>query len=439
MNGGPRHKHAIVLSGGGAYGAYEVGVMKALFSGDSPATERTPLNASIFSGTSVGSYNAAVMVSRPGEHSADTAEYLESCWLNEIAESPVHCGNGVYRFRANARNFVDGECITNHPLDPFIDLANDTSFFAQDWFNRALAFASSNEPFGRRSIDLVDLSTVISTDPFEEMLRRTVDFGGIRRSDKKVMLATTNMDEGEPRLFENHEMTDEIGYKVIMASSAVPGFFPPVEIGGNIYLDGGITMNTPLRPAVRAGAETLHVIYMDPDVRTIPPERFQSTLNVLDRVIIVTFASTINRDIELASSINRGLNLLAAGQRHENLFFDGEQGRRRRQAKVEEQVESFNQVADQIAERLSKGTRYKKITIHRYHPRQDLGGVLGLLNFARDKAIELIDRGYRDTVEHDCGESGCTLPEGVKRPDLKLMWPTADWEDDADDWEGNDD
>lgn len=428
-----RFKHALVLSGGGAYGAYEVGVMKALFRGDSPATEGTPLDADIFSGTSVGSYNASVMCSRPGEHSADTTDYLEHCWLDEIAESPVHCGNGVYRFRANARNFVDPGCLASHPFDPFIDLANDTTFFARDWFNRAMAFASSTEPVGRRSIDLVDLSTLISTDPFAEMLRRTVDFKGIRQSDKQLIIATTNMDAGEPRLFENAEMSDRDGHKIIMASSAVPGFFPPVEIGGGIYLDGGITMNTPLRPAVRAGADIMHVIYMDPDVRTIPVERFQSTLNVLDRVIIVTFAATINRDIELAASINRGLNLMERARRRDGLLEDLGGERRRRAARVEEQVDSFIRVADQLADRLSRGSRYKKITIHRYHPRRDLGGVLGLLNFARDKAIDLINIGYRDAVAHDCEQSGCTLPEGLRRPDLKLMWPTADEGADDDD------
>jgi len=58
----PQHKSALVLSGGGAYGAFAVGIMKVLFAGRSPATEYQPLDANIFAGTSVGAFNAAVMV-----------------------------------------------------------------------------------------------------------------------------------------------------------------------------------------------------------------------------------------------------------------------------------------------------------------------------------------------------------------------------------------
>ena len=57
-------KHAVILSGGGADGAYEVGVMKALFSGQSPATAFRPLVPDILTGTSIGSYNAAFLVSQ---------------------------------------------------------------------------------------------------------------------------------------------------------------------------------------------------------------------------------------------------------------------------------------------------------------------------------------------------------------------------------------
>ena len=50
---------ALVLSGGGAYGAFEVGIMKALFAGRSPATRYRPLEAKIFTGTSVGAFHVA--------------------------------------------------------------------------------------------------------------------------------------------------------------------------------------------------------------------------------------------------------------------------------------------------------------------------------------------------------------------------------------------
>ena len=75
MNGNGE-KHAIVLSGGGAYGAFEIGVMKVLFSGRSPSTRYTPVQADILTGTSVGAFNAAMIVGggmpdRPGSYRPD--------------------------------------------------------------------------------------------------------------------------------------------------------------------------------------------------------------------------------------------------------------------------------------------------------------------------------------------------------------------------------
>jgi len=59
-------KSALVLSGGGAYGAYEVGVIKALFEGRSPSTTGTALDPDIFAGASVGGFNAAVLAMNDG-------------------------------------------------------------------------------------------------------------------------------------------------------------------------------------------------------------------------------------------------------------------------------------------------------------------------------------------------------------------------------------
>jgi predicted acylesterase/phospholipase RssA len=59
-------KAGLVLSGGGAFGAYEVGAIKALYSGHSRATAGAPLDPDIFVGTSVGNFNAAVLAMNKG-------------------------------------------------------------------------------------------------------------------------------------------------------------------------------------------------------------------------------------------------------------------------------------------------------------------------------------------------------------------------------------
>ena len=66
VGGSSVEKTAMVLSGGGAYAAYGVGVMRALFAGESPATGHTPLDPGIYAGASAGAFNAAYMVSQQG-------------------------------------------------------------------------------------------------------------------------------------------------------------------------------------------------------------------------------------------------------------------------------------------------------------------------------------------------------------------------------------
>ena len=60
------NRTAFVLSGGGATGAYEVGIMKALMNGESPVTGHKPPEVGSFVGTSVGAYNASFMAAQEG-------------------------------------------------------------------------------------------------------------------------------------------------------------------------------------------------------------------------------------------------------------------------------------------------------------------------------------------------------------------------------------
>jgi hypothetical protein len=50
------------------------------------------------------------------------------------------------------------------------------------------------------------------------------------------------------------------------------------------------------------------------------------------------------------------------------------------------------------------------LTVHRYHPRDDLGGALGLLNFDRDRIRYLIERGFNDATDYDSEAYEIILP-----------------------------
>ena len=391
MSSSDANTEAIVLSGGGSYGAYEVGILKALLTGASPATGFQPLDADMFVGTSAGAINAAVLVSHLSAGPSAAVQYLEHLWSNVIAEQPGGCGNGVYRVRTPLE-FLDPNCLIMNPLRALLDIASDTNFFARDWFDRAVRFAGSRESLVRRTLQLVDLSTLVSTDPLNLRLAEAVPLEGIRQSDKILRVVTTNFTTGELQVFTNEDIVERVGYKAILASAAIPGFFPPVDINGQFYVDGGTLMNTPINTAI-AGASTLHVVYMDPDVQNIPVERLRDTIDALDRTIVVALAYAINQQIEVARDINRTLELLAQAD-DSGPISDAE-------------LRSFFHVASRIKRRIQTSSPYRKLTIHRYHPHEDLGGVLGLMNLGYDRIRGLIDRGFNDAAKHDCGASGC--------------------------------
>jgi len=399
-------KTAVVLSGGGANGAYEVGVLKALCAGKSKVTQFQPLDPDIFSGTSIGSFNAALLVSRSQAEDHCPLEQLEKIWLDVIPKDGSTDHNHVFRFRADPFEFLGSELMSQNPLVPMGAFANDAAFLAQDWLNRGLQFLKSREPVERRTLELMDISTLISNEPETRLLAATIDAANLLRSPKVLKMAATNWDSGELTVFTNHSGTDPgevlmpeaLVPQAILASTAIPGVFPSVEIDGAHYVDGGVVMNTPLTPAVRAGAETLHLIYLDPNVANIPLGALQSTLDVMSRLLTIQFASKMNSDIAAARRINQGLTALEKFRQHEPPGSESP---------------DMTGVLGFLDGLLSgQSGPFKNLTIHRYHPRDDVSGVLGLLDFNRNRIARLMDRGYKDAVEHDCRASQCVMPDG---------------------------
>lgn len=401
VSGENDEKMAVVLSGGGAYGAYEVGVLKALLGGEMKGAGYRPLDPQIFTGTSVGSFNASLMVSQAGVPGVAASAHLEEVWLNEVAEGVEGCGNGVYRFRANPLRYLDYECIAN-PLEPVVELDRDAVFLTRSFLTRGLNFLATRGSFVNRALQFVDASAFISVEPFREMLRRTIRSETLRNSEKILRVVATNWVTGEVKTFENEDIAnEEFGPLMIMASAAIPGIFPPVRIGDDYYVDGGAVMNTPLNCAIQAGATTLFVIYLDPDVNNIPLQRLMNTIDTMDRVYTIMLATKINEDIETAAWINAGLSVLErVDQSNTAANLSGAE------------ITAFVRVAAQIAERIKISRKYKKLTIHRFHPHDDLGGPLGMLDFSRQAVSRLISRGFEDAVYHDCYESKCVFPEG---------------------------
>jgi predicted acylesterase/phospholipase RssA len=150
----------------------------------------------------------------------------------------------------------------------------------------------------------------------------------------------------------------------VLASAAIPGIFPAVQIKGVPYMDGGILMNTPLKAAIDLGADVIHVIALDRDIQNVPPASQPNTLDTIERLLNITNSSRIETDLKLAAAVNRGL---------------------------------------------TNDSDHRKIKIHVYRPEVDMGGVFGMLNFSGNRMRQMINDGVEEAVNHDCSSNGCVV------------------------------
>src|SRR5262249_42089129 len=140
-------QHAIILSGNGAYAAYEIGIMKALIHGMCPATHHRPIQPEIYTGTSVGALIAAMIVAGADESDAAALDNLERLWFTHVAESSIRGTNGIFRLRANPFDYCRPGFYLPNPLTPLLDLGRDTLYFSQEFIKRTAVFLTSLQTF----------------------------------------------------------------------------------------------------------------------------------------------------------------------------------------------------------------------------------------------------------------------------------------------------
>jgi NTE family protein len=95
-----------------------------------------------------------------------------------------------------------------------------------------------------------------------------------------LRIIATDFEDGSPVVLDSGSVLD-----AVMASTGVPGIFPPQRIGDHLYLDGALSEPVPLKPAVDAGADTLYVLAVShaspaPDARS-PGAILRHSLTIL--------------------------------------------------------------------------------------------------------------------------------------------------------------
>jgi NTE family protein len=204
--------HVLVLQGGGALGSYQAGVYEGLCADGRPPDW--------VAGISIGAINAALIAGNPPER---RAERLKAFWdkvSSGLQGVPVLPGD-------RARAWF------NETSAALIAAFGAPGFFSPRW--PPAAFYPPGAP---EALSLYDASELKRT------LQELVDFDRINAGETRLSVGAVNVRTGNFAYFDNRR--DRIKPEHIMASGALPPGFPPVEIDGEHYWDGGLVSNTPL-------------------------------------------------------------------------------------------------------------------------------------------------------------------------------------------------
>ncbi|TNF60021.1 MAG: hypothetical protein EP303_07600 [Deltaproteobacteria bacterium] len=212
----------LILSGGGARGAYEVGVLEYIFSEFADARGNTP-KVDLISGTSVGAVNGAFVASAIGDIPS-AVKQLVSIWTD--LELPQVLGFGLRQAAGLYRVLLGGSGQARGVFDP------------------------------------APLSALVGRNVRWRRLRQNLRTGTLRA----LTVSTTHVGTGQPVIFVDaapgvgipkslglHALVRRarIGQHHVLASAAIPLIFPAVEIGDEIHCDGGLRLNTPMGPSIQ--------------------------------------------------------------------------------------------------------------------------------------------------------------------------------------------
>ena len=358
---------AAVLTGGGARGAYQIGVLRAL------ARQFPELRIPVLVGVSAGAVNATYLANHSGTMS-QAVDDLASLWTSLSPEQ-------VFR--------VDGSELVSNSLH---------------WIAR---LSTGGRLEARSTRGLVD------TAPLQEVLERTLGaradepLAGIadniaRGTLRALALGTTNYATGQTIVWvqgsdietwerpKRRSVQEPITIAHLMASAALPLFFPAIQIGSYWYGDGGLRMTAPLSPALHLGASKILAVSTRyqrtqaeadrPDVIGYPPPA--QILGVMYNAI---FLDLIDQDVLRLERMNRLLAKLEPDERD---------GMRLVDIMVMRPSQDLGRLAREYEPRLP--TMFRWLTRGLGTRRTSSPDLLSLLMFQGDYLARLIDLGEAD-------------------------------------------
>ena len=208
----PEEKIVLVLQGGGALGAYQAGAYETLCeAGEIPTW---------VAGTSIGAVNGAIVAGNPPERRVQRLREFWERVSSRLLAWPLSNDDNSRR-------------IFNETSAVLVAAGGALGFFEPRIPPAVLMPQGTPE-----AISLYD------TEPLRATLEELVDFDLLNSGAVRLSVGAVQVLSGNMKYFDTEKM--RIGPEHIMASGALPPGFPPIEIDGQPYWDGGLVSNTPL-------------------------------------------------------------------------------------------------------------------------------------------------------------------------------------------------
>lgn len=288
-------KRALILSGGGARAAYQVGVLQALAE-ILPAEQANPFP--IICGTSAGAINALALAAHPGN-------FKES----------VHSLANMWRSLSVGDVYLHG----------WLDIFKGLGLLGLSLFNQGIG--------GKKPLSLLDNS------PLWDLLGSRIPFHNIQQSISSgklfaVSVSAMGYSSGHTvSFFQGHESIEgwkryrrggiptQLRLEHLLASSAIPTIFPAIRIDREYFGDGALRQLAPISPALHLGAESLFVIGVSgnrsaakPNKR-LPVKHSPSMGQIVGHLLNSAFVDSLEGDLEHMELINKLVKLIPDEQK----------------------------------------------------------------------------------------------------------------------------
>ncbi len=253
----------LILQGGGAMGAFECGVVRAL--------EEEEIFPDVVAGVSIGALNGAIIAGNPRQATAA----LEAFWADITVDSP--CLPSIEARRASAAMMTLMYGVPN--------------FFKPRWL----------QPFPQMSELPWNWTSYYDTAPMKELIAKYVDFGTLKKSPVRLLISAVNVTTAQLETFDSY--VDALTPDHILASGSLPPWFAWTMIEGKAYWDGGIVSNSPLDLVIeRCGLEGKRVFIVDlfADHKPLP----DNMMDVMVRREEIVNSERVRNDLRLQEMID---------------------------------------------------------------------------------------------------------------------------------------